>query len=278
MNVQGVDISQWQGVIDWSVLKSKAGFIYIRSGDGMGYDDHYTYNLAGAREIGVWGNYHVPYCAIAASAAMQGRFHGQREAGIPGNLPPWIDFERPGNLTGVQLKAWLRAYLEEFEHACNRVPMIYCNPAMLRLLLPLPLWLVEDYKLAIAHYDAAAPLTYGWPWTFWQYHIYQPASDYGVAKPPKGSSGIDLDKYRGGFAEFEAEFGIAPNVGTVEPEPELPEYVTTIRGCNIRNKPVIERASDIGDLDPGARLKVTGEQDDWYSVQAWVSKSVVKHG
>jgi len=70
--------------------------------------------------------------------------------------------------------------------------------------------------------------------------------------------------------------GLWPFTPPIPPPTPMPHYVKVkIDNANIRNAPIINAVSDIGDLGVGSVLEVTAEQGDWYQVKTFVAKSVV---
>lgn len=61
-NPQGIDISHFQGEVDWSALKSDGlDFVAIKASQGTGYSQssYYTENISKARSAGlIVGGYH----------------------------------------------------------------------------------------------------------------------------------------------------------------------------------------------------------------------------
>ena len=59
--VRGVDVSSYQGVVDWPVLAGQdVDFAYVKATEGSGFvDDRFAENLQGARDAGLLvGAYH----------------------------------------------------------------------------------------------------------------------------------------------------------------------------------------------------------------------------
>ena len=51
----GIDVSAWQGNIDWNAVKaSGVQFVFIKCGGTIyGFDDHFAQNMAGAKAAGI---------------------------------------------------------------------------------------------------------------------------------------------------------------------------------------------------------------------------------
>ena len=94
--VRGIDVSQWQGAIQWSRLPG-AGvrFAIIRLSNNMSLDTRFNENWAAARTAGVLrGAYH--YFNPTTSATGQANFfvdHLLSRGFGDGDLPPMLDIE-----------------------------------------------------------------------------------------------------------------------------------------------------------------------------------------
>ena len=81
MATSGIDVSQWQGTINWPQVKGKVDFALIRAGYGdtlsfpYQIDKMYEANYKGCKQAGIpVGVYFYSYASTAAQA--------QREAGL----------------------------------------------------------------------------------------------------------------------------------------------------------------------------------------------------
>ena len=61
-NREGIDVSHYQGFIDWQRVarEGEVGYVYIKATEGNSLqDDTYTYNISEARKAGIKvGSYH----------------------------------------------------------------------------------------------------------------------------------------------------------------------------------------------------------------------------
>lgn len=92
--VRGVDVSAYQGEIDWQVLAGEdIQFAYLKATEGSSYEDpFFQQNLSGALQTGLQiGAYHF-FSFDSAGAAQPERFQ-QSVPVIVGMLPPVIDVE-----------------------------------------------------------------------------------------------------------------------------------------------------------------------------------------
>lgn len=190
-HLQGIDVSHYQGQVDWSAVAAAGiAFAFAKATDGITYTDpDFQANWQGMRAAGLArGAYHF-YETGDDPVAQAGHFVATVGALDAGDLPPVVDIESSnGDYEGRGVAANLQVWLNAVEQALGRTPMIYTN---------LSFWNNDvsadfgRYPLWIAEYGVAAPtLPTGWnAWTFWQYS--QQGSVGGVAGE------VDQDVYAG---------------------------------------------------------------------------------
>lgn len=177
----GVDVSAYQGHIDWPVLAPHIRFAFIKVTEGAHFvDAHAVENIKGATDNGVpFGLYHF----FRNGGSEESDKFLEVFTKYPSHLPPVLDIETPP-LTGVRdllvpnALSFLRAV---GSHAC---PLVYTSPSFASLYLT-PYF--AQYPLWIAHYTHAAQPTLAiWSnWDFWQYS--------GDGKLPGVENDIDLN-------------------------------------------------------------------------------------
>jgi lysozyme len=198
---EGIDVSHWQGVIDWTkVREARKRFAYIKASDGTSYvDDRYAANRAGAKAAGLYvGAYHFARPdAAAGDAVAEANHFVDTAAWVRGELLPVLDLEQAGGLSVTALQAWVKAFLGRVEQRTGERGLIYVSPSFWTSRMGDTTWFAEHgYQvLWIAHWTTAEtprmPAS-DWSsrgWTFWQY-----TSDGTV---PGISGRVDLDRYRG---------------------------------------------------------------------------------
>lgn len=210
--VFGVDVSSYQGTVDWAKLaRQGVDFAFIKATEGSGMQDaQFQANWAAAPAAGIRaGAYHFfSYDSPGESQA------DNFIAAVPvteGALPPAVDLEFYGPyLTEPaereHTRAILDALLARLEEHYGVKPILYVT--------------YESYwrYVAGAYQDhllwfsspGAAPLFHRW--TFWQYsHSAQMAGYDGHQRH------IDLNVFRGGLNELQAlTWGAAGAVGGAE--------------------------------------------------------------
>ena len=198
--LEGIDVSHWQGTINWrSVATAGKKFAIIKATESTNYvDPLYATNHAGAKAAGLWtGAYHFARPSAAANDAVLEAdwFAAHANLGV-GDLIPALDLEDSGGLSVTALQTWVGAFLGEVTAKVGMRPMIYTSPAFWKKYMGDSRALADaGYKtLWVAHWGVTRPTVPasnwgGRGWTFWQY-----TSDGAVA----GISGrVDLDRFNG---------------------------------------------------------------------------------
>lgn len=173
--VHGIDVSRWQGEIDWrGVRASGASFAFIKATEGGDVlDPMFHANWAAARRAGVpRGAYHFWYhCRPAAEQARWFIEHAPRE---PGALPPVLDIEWnhlsrtcPLRPDPTHVRAEMNTFIGMLARHYGKRPLIYVTPDFYRdndlgRIRGGRFWL----RSVAGHPEAVYP---GQDWTFWQY-------------------------------------------------------------------------------------------------------------
>ncbi|WP_210528995.1 glycoside hydrolase family 25 protein [Rubellimicrobium arenae] len=173
--VHGIDLSRWQGAVDWRTARANGvSFAFIKATEGgdrvdPGFAGHWT----GAAAAGVpRGAYHFYYwCSPASTQAAWFIANVPRERGA---LPPVLDLEwnsasptcrtRPApEVVRAEVQTWLNMVGRHFD----QTPIIYTTPDFwehneLWKLRGMEKWL----RAVTRHPSEAYP---GTDWSFWQY-------------------------------------------------------------------------------------------------------------
>jgi lysozyme len=202
--VHGVDVSRWQGDIDWARLRSQgANFAFIKATDGGDHlDPMFAKNWKAAADAGIKrGAYHFFYwCRTASSQADWFIRNVPKE---PGALPPVIDVEwnhlssckrRPSRADVLEK---MQVFMDRLERHYGQKPIIYVTPDFYDDNLKgafngYPFWL----RSVAAHPSKRYP---GREWAFWQY------SGTGLSKGVKGE--IDLNVFNGDVSAWHRWLG-----------------------------------------------------------------------
>lgn len=103
MEYKGIDVSKWQGVIDWAKVKSSGiQFAIIRSSCGTTYlDPQLQANVKGCEANGIpYGFYHYTYAKTVAEAEKEAEYFLKAIAGYSPSYPVYFDIE-DNNLQGL---------------------------------------------------------------------------------------------------------------------------------------------------------------------------------
>ena len=126
----GIDVSHYQGRIDWPTSARSVAFAYCKaSQDQGGPDPSFERNVRGASATGLpTGAYHFAMPdsdldADAEAAAFLARAMPLRELLT---LPAMLDLEaNPGHLAGAALTTWVLRWCELVAAALGQVPLVY---------------------------------------------------------------------------------------------------------------------------------------------------------
>lgn len=227
--VQGMDVSNWQGSVNWSAAyRQGARFAFVKATEGTNctsptWQAQYT----GAASHGLLrGSYHRALPSVS-SAAAQARFlvaHGGGWRADGKTLPPVLDIEFNKysvlgdtcyDMSQRQLQAWISEFVRTMDELIGRHPVIYTNTNWWQTCVGTDA--LGGYPLWVARYAQTTPaLPSGWSrYHFWQY------SDSG---PFAGDSDVWHSSYTDLRAWARAENGPVPAgraVGRLEPGQQI---------------------------------------------------------
>ncbi len=200
--VRGVDVSAYQGEIDWSVLSKQGNisFAFIKATEGSSFvDSRFEQNLKEAQktELRV-GVYH--FFSFDSLGEKQAE-HFINTVGNPINmLPPVIDVEfygdkesNPPSRESVQKE--LGVMLERLEAHYGKKPIIYTTKEAYNLYIK---GSYEQYDIWYRNVINDSGIPDGRAWTFWQYTNREKLDGY------KGEEKyIDMNVFNGTKEEFE---------------------------------------------------------------------------
>lgn len=196
-DICGIDISHFQGTIDWGKLseslmgRSRISFIVIKATEGETLtDDQFDYNFQQSIANGfITGAYH--FYSVKSKPSDQAESYIKCVHLQQGDLAPVLDVERRGNKPLEEFQQdvleWLRI-VEEHYHA---KPIIYASTSFRQSYLNTPEF--AEYPFWVAHYGVDKPQC-DVPWTFWQF------SEHGYVEGIEGS--VDLNVFNGSFADL----------------------------------------------------------------------------
>ena len=197
--IHGIDISHYQGKINWEKLRNQAmiegcplRFIMIKATEGSTrIDSHFRKNFYQAREYGyIRGAYHF---WSTTSPARQQADHFLRQVHLEdGDLPPVLDVEhKPSNQSVEDFQRDVLTWLHIVEDRYHVKPIIYTYYKFKEAYLGAPVF--DDYPYWIAHYYVNK-VEYKGKWKFWQH------TDAGKLPGIKGY--VDFNIYNGSYYDL----------------------------------------------------------------------------
>ena len=169
----GIDVSHWNGTIDWQAVKQDGvTFAFMKATEGSDFvDSKFATNWQGAKAAGiVRGAYHFYRPKIDPIVQAD---HLVDTAGAPalGDLPLTLDLEVLDGQPAADVAAGALAFLQRLEQRTSRVPIIYTSARVFDTELHTPDGF-SHYALWDANWGVTCPniSTPTWStWTFWQY-------------------------------------------------------------------------------------------------------------
>jgi GH25 family lysozyme M1 (1,4-beta-N-acetylmuramidase) len=203
----GVDVSTYQGTVDWAKVKASGrAFAITRVGDGLGGDNTFDANWAGIKANGmVRGAYQ--YFRASDDPKQQADIL-LAKIGTPadGDLAPTLDLETLDGQSGATVVANVKTWLSYVKQKTGRTPMIYTSPGFWPSIGNPDL---SAYVLWVAHWGTTCP-SMPTGWSTWQFHQ---DADNGTVSGISGA--VDTDVFDGDQAALNA---IASN-----PKPPMPD-------------------------------------------------------
>lgn len=168
---QGIDVSQWQGDIDFEqVAASGIEVVYIRSSLGGGFiDPYFEQNYQRARAAGLKiGFYHYVTARTAAQARYQAQFFVHVIQGKDFDCRLAMDFEDLTNLSAAEANTIGLAFIQAVEEISGKEAVVYSNTYDAGAVFGGAL---TDYPLWAASYGVSQPSSaVNWSsWAGWQY-------------------------------------------------------------------------------------------------------------
>lgn len=171
--IHGIDVSSYQGKIDWKQVKSMKEdsvhitFAFIKATEGISsVDAYFQRNWREAPKAGiVCGAYH--YFIPRKSGLWQARFFLQTVKFEEGDLPPVVDVEDLSGQSPEKMRRELKDFIQHVEKKTGVKPIIYSGLVFYKDYLKghfdgYPLWIAHYYQLDL---KAGA----GTKWQFWQH-------------------------------------------------------------------------------------------------------------
>jgi GH25 family lysozyme M1 (1,4-beta-N-acetylmuramidase) len=216
----GIDVSRFQGAIDWPTVASsgiKFAFVQASRGSGAdctvkpgqcGADPMFATNRVAAESSGIRvGPYHRAFAA--GGTAVDARADAIAEADVfltgvaslqTGELVPVLDVETPfSGMTAASLRTWIRVWVKKVTKRLGRKPMIYTNASSWAATGNTLEFAKAKYPLWVAEWGVSRPSVPARNWAGHGYSVWQYSSSGTVA----GISGnVDQDRLGKGLAKI----------------------------------------------------------------------------
>jgi len=124
--IKGIDISKWQGNIDYSKVKSVKDFVIIKATEGVGYTDpKFKNNQAGFRGVGMpIGYYHYARPDLGNTAIAEADWFVKTIGKLKEGEILALDAEASGYSNWVN---WSLAWLDRVKLKTGVKPLVYIN-------------------------------------------------------------------------------------------------------------------------------------------------------
>lgn len=197
-DVHGIDISHYQGDIDWlALMESRVTdfsieFVFMKATEGGDLsDDTFERNFDQAGKHGfIRGAYH--FFSPKTDPLKQADFFIGKVQLKTGDLPPVLDVEMTGKKTKKELQHSIKQWLNRVESHYGVKPILYASHKFKTKYLDDPSF--DVYPYWIAHYYVDS-VRYEGKWHFWQH------SDVGTV--PGINQDVDLNVFNGTLEELQ---------------------------------------------------------------------------
>ncbi len=257
--VSGIDVSSYQGDIDWNaVAASGVKFAMIRIGNTKyGLDSKFTQNVVAANAAGIRvGAYVYSYALNETEAAADAQLAVSAMASVPISFPVAIDLEDSSqkSLTPAQLQSIANTFCSVV-YAAGYHPMVYSYKNWFSERMGATAW---DHW--VANYSSAM----GFPGTMWQYSssgsvpgiagncdMDYVLKDYFTAIPANGLSTQNGATYY--FVNYRKQFGMQTIGGL--------QYFFDGTGAMVKNQTITDAQNNIIRMcKDGHVVVITAEQ------------------
>lgn len=196
--VEGIDVSVWQGAVNWQAVKNAGiSFGIARVSYGTSLDTWFDDNWNGMKAVGLirgayqfWLPDQDPIAQADVMIAAMGTLG-------PGDLPPVVDVEDTGGLGPAALSQRLGQWISHVESKTGRKPIIYTGKYFWQDNVKSSSF--GDYPLWIPNYSFNCPNLPDNYWNNWMFFQY---TDKGQVSGVSGN--VDRNKFNGTLADLQA--------------------------------------------------------------------------
>lgn len=248
----GIDVSVWQGTIDWhAVAASGKSFAICKRSEGAAIiDPTFAANWAGIREAGmVRGCYHFAQPGVNSPEQEAAHFLAGLPALETGDIIA-LDIEAGGT---QDRSAWALAWLRQVEAAIGYKPLLYSYQDYIHRCLTDPA--LAAFPLWLASYSTSIPASIG-PWpsiALWQYSESE--------RVPGISSNVDGDQLARTLDGLKA-------LGKPTPAPSQPVRMTATRACGGKAMPA-HGGANLCQIPQGGQVLMTSQRSTDGAGEVW---------
>jgi GH25 family lysozyme M1 (1,4-beta-N-acetylmuramidase) len=209
---RGIDVSRFQGVIDWpSVGGSGIRFAFVQASRGSGADctvkpaqcgpdPYFAANRVAAESGGIRvGAYHRAFASGATVADARADAIAEADVFLAqvgslqhGELVPVLDAESPfTGMTASTLRTWIRVWVKRVGRHLGRKPMIYTNATSWAATGNSAEFAKARYPLWVAEWGVSRPTVPANNWAGRGYSVWQFTSS---GRVPGISGRVDMDR------------------------------------------------------------------------------------
>jgi lysozyme len=201
--LKGIDVSHYDGTIDWPTVKSGGiAFSFAKATEGTTYvDPTFATNWNGMKSAGITrGAYHFFHSNMDVTTQVDfylstvGTFS-------PGDLPPTLDLEVTDGSSPATVSSTAIAWLDAVAAKTGTKPILYASPSFVTSDMGSPAGLENHAILWLANYGVTCPDVPA-PYTSWT--IWQSSSTATVTGVPGSSGACDIDTFDGNAAALAA--------------------------------------------------------------------------
>lgn len=217
----GLDVSHWQGVMDWAKAASAgAQFAFLKAGgcgtDGINYvDKQWADNILEAPTWMPCGSYWY-FQPNKSTPAAQADYYCAIIKDKPLFLPPVIDIETNGGIGAVAVKDKVKNFAYRIKANLGQFPMIYTrstfwNPSVgdSELWEILDLWIAR-YTTASHPWGSSSTLKPR-DWSTYQFWQFSADNNGRGAEFGAKSASIDIDYFNGSFEDLQKRYRTGAN-------------------------------------------------------------------
>jgi len=197
--VYGIDVSRFQGTIDWAkVANSGVKFAFIQISRSLtDIDAKFEFNWAGAKQNGIlrgaYQRFHPGQDVIGQANIFLDKLGPFQD----GDLPPVLDVEDADGLPAATIAARVKQWVDKVEPVVGVKPIIYTGFFFWRDMVGGAD--MSAYPLWVPNYSATCPLVPP-AWTDWTIHQYSSTA----MVPGITENTTDVNKFNGTIEQLEA--------------------------------------------------------------------------